>query len=124
MALVKNLFEGLLSSKLTFLGFATMNPIFGLELVGKTCLPHFKSLVANVFLQGHQTIHLFDNELEVINCGTVKLECFKFKPQKPKVVKLDQIWKENGNWKVKQEDLKYKLVPKCCIVQPFIKLNI
>jgi hypothetical protein len=124
MAIIKNLFEGLLSSRLTHLGFVTTNPIFGLELVGKTCLPHLKFLVADVFLQGHQTMHLFDNELEVINCGIVELECFKFKPQKPKLVKLDQMWRENGNWKVKQEDLKYKLLPKCYHVQPFVELSI
>jgi hypothetical protein len=43
------------------------NPIFGLELTGKKCLPHLKSPMADVFFQ---TMHLFDNELEVKNCGT------------------------------------------------------
>jgi hypothetical protein len=80
--------------------------------------------MANVFLQGHQTMHLFDNELEVRDYGTVKLECFEFKLQKSKLVKLDQMWRENGKWKVKQEDLKYNLMPKCCLMQPFVKLNI
>jgi hypothetical protein len=50
MAPVKNLFKGLFSSKLLILGFVTMNPIdFGLELVEKTCLPHLKSPMADVF---------------------------------------------------------------------------
>jgi hypothetical protein len=54
MAPIKNLFKGLISSKNFILGFVTMNPIdFGLELVGITCLPHLKSLVADVFFQGH-----------------------------------------------------------------------
>jgi hypothetical protein len=54
MAPIKNLFKGLISSKFFILGFVTMNPIdFGLELVGITCLPHLKSLVADVFFQGH-----------------------------------------------------------------------
>ncbi len=67
MALVKNPFEGLLSSRLLFSWFAMTNPIFGLELTGKKCLPHLKSPMADVFFQ---TMHLFDNELEVKNCGT------------------------------------------------------
>jgi hypothetical protein len=54
MALIKNLFKGLISSKLLILGFVTMNPIdFGLELAEITCLPHLKSPVADVFFQGH-----------------------------------------------------------------------
>jgi len=93
MALIKNHFEGFLTSKLLLLGFAMMNPIFGLELVRKTCFPQLKFPMANVFLQGHQTMHLSDNELEVRYYGTVKLECFRFKLQKPKLVKLDQMWR-------------------------------
>jgi hypothetical protein len=27
------------------------------------------------------------------------------------------MWKKNRKWKVKQEDLKYNLVPKCCLMQ-------
>jgi hypothetical protein len=53
MALIKNAFEGLLSSRLLFPRFATTNPIFGLEFKRKTCLPHLKSPMADVFLQGH-----------------------------------------------------------------------
>jgi hypothetical protein len=89
MAPRKNLFEALLPSKLLLLGFAMMNPTFGLELIRKTCLAQLKFLVANVFLQGHQTMHLSDSELEVRYCGTIELECFKFKFQKPKLVRLD-----------------------------------
>jgi hypothetical protein len=92
MALIKNLFEGLLTSRLLLLGFVMMNPIFGLEVVRKTCFPLLKFPMANVFLQGHQAMHLSDNELEVRYCGTVKLECLRFK-QKPKLVKLDQMWR-------------------------------
>jgi hypothetical protein len=102
MAHVKNLFEGLLSSKLLLLGFFMMNPIFGLEFVRKTCFPHLKFLVVDVFLQGHQTMHLFDSELEVRYCGIIELECLRFKLQKPKLVKLDQMWRKNGKWKVKK----------------------
>jgi hypothetical protein len=89
MAPIKNLFEGLFPSRLLFLGFATMNPIFGLELARKTCPPHLKLPVLDAFLQGHQTMHLSDNELEVRYCGTIELECLRFKLQKPKLVKLD-----------------------------------
>jgi len=89
VAHVKNPFEGLLSSKLLLPRFVTMNSIFGLELARKTRLPHLKSLIAHVFFQGHQTMHLFDNELEVRDYGTLELECFKFKLQKSKLVKLD-----------------------------------
>jgi hypothetical protein len=89
VAHVKNAFEGLLSSKLLFPRFVTTNSIFGLEHVRKTCFPHLKSLMANVFLQGHHTMHLFDIELEVRDYGTIELECFKFKLQKPKLIKLD-----------------------------------
>jgi hypothetical protein len=125
MAHVKNLFEGLLSSILLLLRFVMTNPIFGLELVGKTCLPHLKSLVANVFFQGHQTMHLSNNELEVINYGIIELECLKCKLQKPKLIRLDQMWRENGKWKVNSKDLKYNyLMPKCCLMQPFIELNV
>jgi hypothetical protein len=53
MAPINNPFEGLLSSRFLFLGFATTNPIFGLELTKKTCFPHFKSPMADVFLQSH-----------------------------------------------------------------------
>ncbi len=102
MAHVKNPFEGLLSSRLLQPGFVATNSIYGLEPVRKTCLPHLKFLMENVLLQGHQTMHLFNSELEVKNYGIIELECFKFKLQKPKLIKLDQMWRENGKWKVKQ----------------------
>jgi hypothetical protein len=79
MAPVKNLFEGLLSSKLLLLGFVMMNPFFGLELAKKICLPNLKFPLADVFLQGHQTMHLSNNELEVKYYGTIELECLGFK---------------------------------------------
>jgi hypothetical protein len=69
-------------------------------------------------------MHLFYNELELRYYGIIELECLKFKLQKSKLVKLDQMWKENRKWKVKQEDLKYYLVPKCGLVQPFVEFNI
>jgi hypothetical protein len=69
-------------------------------------------------------MHLSNYELEVRSYGIVELECFKFKLQKPKLVKLDWMWRENGKCKVKQEDFKYNLVPKCCLVQAFVKLSI
>jgi hypothetical protein len=124
MALMKNPFEGFLSSKLLLPIFTTMNPIFGLELTRKTCFPILKSLMADVFLQGHYIVHLFSNELEVRDYGSVELECFIFKLQKLKLVILDRMWRENGEWKVKQEDLKYNLVQKCCFVQPFVKQSV
>jgi len=86
MAFVKNPFEGLLSSRLLLSWFATINPIFELELKGKTYLPHLKSPMVDVFFQ---TMHLFDSELEVKNYGATYLKCFKFKLQKLKLVKLD-----------------------------------
>jgi hypothetical protein len=89
MAPINNLFEGLLSSILLLPRFATTNPTFGLELAGKTCLPHLKFPMVDVFLQGHQNMHLSNSELEDINCGTIELECLKFKLQKPKLVRLN-----------------------------------
>jgi hypothetical protein len=70
VAHVKNPFECLFSSGLLLLGFAMTNPIFGLELATKTCLPHLKVPMADVFLQGHQTMHLSNSELEIRDCGT------------------------------------------------------
>jgi hypothetical protein len=119
MVPIKNPFEGFLSPRLLLLGIATMKPIFGLELTKKACLAHLKSLVVDVFL-----VNLSYNELEVKDYGIVELECFSLKPQKPKLVRLDQMWTENGKWKVKQEDLKYYPVAKCCLVQPFVELSI
>jgi hypothetical protein len=59
---------------------------------------------------------LFYNDLEVKDFGIIELECFKFKVQKLKLIILDWMWRENGKWKIKQEDLKYNLVPTCCLV--------
>ncbi len=69
-------------------------------------------------------MHLSNNELEVKYYGIAELECLRFKLQKPKLVKLDWMWRENGKWKVKQEDLKYNLVSRCCLLQPFVELNV
>jgi hypothetical protein len=52
--------------------------------------------MVDVFLQGHQTMHLFDNEFEVKDWGIVELECFIFKLQKPKSVILNWMWREKG----------------------------
>jgi hypothetical protein len=86
MALVKNPFEGLLSSRLLFSWFAMINPIFELEFRGKTYLPHLKSPMVDVFFQ---TMHLSNNELEVKNYGTTYLKCFKFKLQNLKLIRLN-----------------------------------
>jgi hypothetical protein len=50
----------------------------------------------DVFLQGHQSMHLFYSELEVRNWGIVEFECPTFKLQKPKLVKLERMRRENG----------------------------
>jgi hypothetical protein len=68
-------------------------------------------------------MHLFYNELEVRYNGIIKLECFKFKLQKSKLVRLDRMWKKYRKWKVKQEDLKYNLVPKCCLMQTICRIE-
>jgi hypothetical protein len=49
MALIKSPFGGFISSKLLLLKFVMTNAILGLELMEKTCHPHLKSIVANVF---------------------------------------------------------------------------
>jgi hypothetical protein len=69
-------------------------------------------------------MYLSYNELEVRYYGTIELECLKFKLQKLKLVRLNWMWKENRKWKVKRKDLKYNLVLKCYLVQPFVELSI
>jgi len=89
---IKNFFEGLLSFRLLLLGFVITNTILGLELPKKTSLPNLKSLMANIFLQSHESMNLSYHELEVKDCGNVELECLNFKLQKPKVVRGGIKW--------------------------------
>ncbi len=63
-------------------------------------------------------------EVEVKDYGNIQLECLNFKLQKPKVVKPGRKWTTHWKWKAMQGSLKSYLVPKCCLVQTFVELNI
>jgi hypothetical protein len=64
------------------------------------------------------------HELEVRDYGNVKLECFNFKLQKPKVVRGGKKMKTYWKWKAMQGSIKFYMAPKCFLVQPFVKLNL
>jgi hypothetical protein len=56
---------------------------------------------------------IFYNEVEVRDCGTIKLECLNFTLQK--IINSKIKLSKDRKWKIVQEELKYYLVPKCCL---------